>query len=185
MVADAGRARTTISSATPVSGDRPARQCRKLSRITRFIRFRPTAVLSTFFDTAIPSRIPPVSEGRARTRKQRSVDEAFRTKTRLNSDGFNSFDERGRVARPFLFPSSVASALAIMFTRSAVLAFVNDYLNASGRKTLPTLCAAGLDDRAAGAGRHACTESVSASALQEAWLKCTLHVSCPSIRFWP
>jgi hypothetical protein len=73
--------------------------------------------------------------------------------------------------------------LAIMFTRSAVLAFVNDYLNTSGRKTLPTLCAAGLDDGAAGAGRHACTESVSASALQEAWLKCTLHVSCPSIRF--
>ena len=127
MVADAGRAKTTMSSARSESGISLARQWRKLSRTWRLMRLRPTADLSTFFETAIPRRVSGLADGRERMRKKRSVDDAFLSKTRLNSEGFKILDERGRVARPFLFLLSPGRSVAIIFTRSAVLAFINNY----------------------------------------------------------
>lgn len=102
MVADAGRAKTTMSIAVTPLDAMPARQWRKLSLTTRLIRFRPLAVLSTFFETAMPSRDFDAREGRANTRKQASEEAAFCSKTLLKSDGFRIRAERGREACPLL-----------------------------------------------------------------------------------
>ena len=49
----------------------------------------------------------------------------------------------------------------------------------SGGEALPSFCPPGFDDGPSGSGGHACTKPVSTSALQVAWLKCTLHLSFP------
>jgi hypothetical protein len=47
----------------------------------------------------------------------------------------------------------------------------------SGRQSLTPLCAAGFDDGAATASRHAGSKAMVPGALQAAWLKSTLHFS--------
>jgi hypothetical protein len=62
---------------------------RKLSRMTRLIRFLPTARRSTCRETAMPSREQLHSFLRANTLKQRSEETTGLSKTLLNSMGFS------------------------------------------------------------------------------------------------
>jgi hypothetical protein len=124
MVADGGLAKTTKSIALSIECFLFARQSRKLSRTTRFIRFRSTALLSTFRETAIPRRGSILPDGRAIIRKQQSEDATFFLKTRLKSDGFESLAERGSDACPLLFSRSPCVSSAIMSSRPDVPAFM-------------------------------------------------------------
>ena len=82
----------------------------------------------------------------------------FFLKTRWKSAGFNSLAARGRIA----LATAVAGWLAgTLLDTSGSRDRQSRGSNASGRQPLPTLCAAGLDDGAAGTGRHASTETVS------------------------
>ena len=78
-----------------------------------------------------------------------------------------------------LVQSTAWSMPDFISTCPVVLALCGCGERASGGKALPALGAAGLDDGSAGAGGHAGRKTVSARALQAAWLKCTLHVSIP------
>jgi hypothetical protein len=157
MVALSFRGKTTISS-LGVS----ARPChsRKLSRITRFIRFRPLAWPSTLRETAIPSLEKRPAPGRASIRKQSSEDTVGFLKTRLKSAGFSSLCCRVNAAR-----------LGGLLDSAAEMAF----FPRSGRETLSAFGAAGLDDGASGPRGHAGTETVPAGPLEAAWLECTFH----------
>jgi hypothetical protein len=108
------------------------------------------------------------------SRKQPSFDAAFCSNTRLKSTAFKILALRGRGAfawrsrhaggtSPFAAPGTSGTRTT---AESGVV---------SGGQALAALGAASLDDGTAGAGRHACTESVPASTLQATGLKCTLH----------
>ena len=84
----------TIGSATTASND-----WRKLSRMTRLIRFLPTACRSTCRDTAIPSREQSPSFLLANTLNQRSEETTEFLKILLNSIGLFSRALTGNVAR--------------------------------------------------------------------------------------
>lgn len=136
MVADPGRAKTTMSMAVASPVAVPARQWRKLSLTTRLIRFLPLAVLSTFFETAIPRRDFDAREGHANTRKQASEEAALFSKTLLKSDGFRRRAERGREACPLLWLSWLASAN--MITGPAVMVLATDrQVRQADRRFLP------------------------------------------------
>lgn len=84
---------------------------RKLSRITRFIRFRSTACLAFFFDIAKPKRGSAfrVWLGDANIVNKRSLERSGFLKTRLYSAGFKSLTRRGKRAPIFTILSSLAA----------------------------------------------------------------------------
>lgn len=82
--------KTTKSKACSVSC--PPIFIRKLSRTSRLIRLRPTALGQTFLDTAMPRRWRETLLGCASMRKQLSPDRTGCLKTRLYSAGLSSRD---------------------------------------------------------------------------------------------
>jgi len=181
MVALSRRGKTTMSTAVR----RSRKYSRKLSRMTRLIRLRPVAFLSTCRDTAMPKRGPPRSFGRARTLKQRSAETTGFEKTLLNSIGFLSRDGPGKAAgaagtgwcRPAVDSVTVHGLAAPGALACQQACAGARKLRTSSGEALAALGAPRLDDGLPGARRHTGAETVSASTLQAAWLECTFHCS--------
>lgn len=161
---------------------------RKLSRTRRFSRLRPTARLSTFVETAKPSRDRSPSLSRLNTRKQRSRVTTGREKTRRNSTGRVSRDARWKDCRPMdKGPGAVSShdrrssdtagvrRWVPMPKQRAAPTRVSGTRSPSGAQALAALRATSVDHRATTLGGHACAEAVTTGPLQATGLKSAFH----------
>src|SRR5699024_5737863 len=152
-----GRARTTIAA----PGGRAARRGRTISRSRRVTRLRTTA-LPIFLDTTNPTRgasSPCVSRARCTT----TWDRALRTPPRVTAR--NSSPVWSRRLDQFTAPRRLAPGPS-----------------GSSGKLGAALGAAGVQDRAAGAGAHAGAEAVLLGAAAEVRLERALAHGSP--RSW-
>ena len=133
----------------------------------RLIRLRTVARLSTFRDTANPSRDWSEFPAQANTLNKLSEETTGFLKTLLKSAGFNNLACRGK-------GFSIA-VIGLGCESAAGKGRSFDIGQGSGRETLPTFGSARPDNRTATTSSHTGAETVIALALYFTGLKCAFH----------
>jgi hypothetical protein len=127
-------ARLITTKSTPGS---PTRAIRNDSRITRFIRFRSTALPEALRDIAIPSLASPVVLALANTVKKESAERLLSRKTRENSVGLVRRLRRGKVWDRSLLRRTVRSVSLSIRGRAVHGLWRGDEPGPGGRPWLP------------------------------------------------